>query len=489
MTDNKNFVGTLLQNSALSLVAKLVYQFGNVFIFSLIARHYGSVEAGVYTLAYKYYLLSLTFSLWGLDGLLIWKVATKRSLVWRYLFNFSLLRLCLSVMAYVTLLLIAVRVAGYDLHTARVILLVALAIVPEGISRLVQSIFIAHSYFFYPAVASLIVSCLRCVLSGFTIWANGDLETIALVQVVTAWIGLLMYIAFSRDTLHFQHNKRRWQELISLGFMLQHLRLSTPFALAEMFFTIEWQIDAVILSFYLPQNQVGIYGAAQSLVLPLSFAFYAYDVALYPLMARLYVNERPYLWRLYQHLFIYTGLTIFPVAITLSTLTQVMVIWVYKEQFISAAIVSQWLIWSVVIQFFNEPNSRLVVIAGYPEMITVMLGISMTTNILLNCFLIPRFGVLGSALAHLFSTLLFAILNGVFVFYRIIRINPLPMISKPALAAFAWGGILYFCRPFALGVRLALGGICYLAVIFLTRAISVRDLHILGQVITPSSRG
>jgi len=489
LTDNRNTVSTLLQNSALSLIAKFVYQFGNAFLFFLIARHYGSGEAGVYTLASKYYLLFLTFSLWGLDGLLIWRVATDRSLTWRCLFNFGLLRLCLSAITYVALLLVVVSATGYDLHTARVILLLALTIIPDGISRLIQSIFVAHGYFCYPAIASLIGSCLRCVLSGFIIWSNGSLETIALVQVVTAGIGLLMYIAFSRDTLHFQHNRRRWQELISWDFILQNLRLSIPFALAEIFFTIEWQIDAVILSFYLPQNQVGIYGAAQSLVLPISFAFYAYDVALYPLMARLYANERQYLWTLYQRLFLYTGLAVLPAAITFSTLTQAVVIWVYKEQFISAAIVAQWLIWSVVIQFFNEPNSRLVVIAGYPKMIAVMLGMSMTTNILLNCFLIPRFGILGSAWAHLFSTLLFAILNGIFVFYRIVRINPLPIVSKPALAAFVWGAALYFCRPFALEVRLALGGICYLVVIFLTRAMSVRDLHNLWQMITSSLRG
>ena len=476
----------MLQHSALSLVAKLVYQFGNAFLFFLIARHYGSEEAGVYTLASKYYILSLTFGLWGLDGLLIWRVATDRSLTWRYLFNFSLLRICLSVIAYVA---VAISATGYDLHTAQVILLLTLAIIPEGITRLIQSIFVAHGYFVYPAIASLIGSCLRCLLSGFIIWLNGNLETIALVQVVTAWLGFLIYTAFSRDTFHSQHNKRRWQELISWDFMLKHLRLSIPFALAEIFFTIEWQIDAVILAFYLPKNQVGIYGAAQSLVLPLSFAFYAYDAALYPLMARLYANERPYLWTLYQRLFLYTGLTIFPVAITLSTLTQVVVIWVYKEQFVSAAIVSQWLIWSIVIQFFNEPNSRLVVIAGYPKMITVMLGTSMVTNILLNCFLIPRFGILGSAWAHLCSTLLFAILSGIFVFYRIVRINPLPIVSKPALAAFVWGAALYFCRPFALGVRLALGGMCYLVVIFLTRVISARDLRILCQMITSSLRG
>jgi O-antigen/teichoic acid export membrane protein len=486
LTDNRNILGTLLQNSALSLVAKLVYQFGNAFLFFLIARRYGSGEAGVYTLASKYYLLSLTFSLWGLDGVLIWRVATDRSLTWRYFFNFSLLRLCLSIITYVA---VAVSATGYDLHTARVILWLALAIIPDGISRLIQSIFVTHGYFVYPAIVSLIGSCLRCVLSGFIIWSNGSLEAIAFVQVVTAWIGLLMYIAFSWDILHFQHNRKRWQELVSWDFMLQHLRLSISFALAEIFFTIEGQIDAVILSFYLPQNQVGIYGAAQSLILPISFAFYAYDVALYPLMARLYAHERPYLWTLYQRLFLYTGLIIFPVAITLSTLTQVVVIWVYKEQFISAAVVSQWLIWSVVLQFFNEPNSRLVVIAGYPKVITVILGMSMITNILLNCFLIPRFGILGSAWARLFSTLLFAILNSIFVFDRIVRINPLPIVGKPVLAALVWGAALYFCRPFALGVRLALGGICYLAVIFLTQPVSVRDLRALWRTITSSLRG
>jgi len=486
------FPGVLIQNSILAFAAKIVYQFGNAFLFFLIARFYGSEEAGIYTLAVRYHLIFLTLAIWGLDGLLIWRVAADHSVTLRYIVNYSLLRLLSGIVAYVLLALAVSNVRGYNAYTIRVIMLLALGLVPEGLGRLAQAVFMAHQRFMYPVIVAIIVGITRCGLGGLVVWSHGGLETLALVHVWSSLLGLGMYtvLLFLRRydltaawCSQSEVAGTRWRQLLDWNFMRRQIGLALPFMLMDVFLIVEGQIDIVVLSLCLSQSQVGIYGAAQTIVLPLSFALYAYHAALYPFVTRLYASNQPYLWALYQRLFSYTGLLLIPVAIILTVSAQTVVNLVYHTQFIAAATVVPWLVWSVVLQFLNEPNSRLIVAAGHQKTVTILLCFSMMTNVLLNCLLIPKFGILGSAWARLFSTLLFTLSNGITVFYRINRINLLPIVGKPILGAFVWGGILHLCWPVGMGIGLILGGMGYLLVLFLTGAISIRSLRHLRQTI------
>ncbi|MGB9590949.1 MAG: flippase [Candidatus Kryptoniota bacterium] len=476
-------VKTLLQNMALSFFAKAVYQLSNALLFLLIARLRGPEESGIYTLSVKYSLLFLTLGGWGFDSLIIWQASAHRSLTSRYFVNYSILRLLLCCAAYIGLAFVVNCVAAYNVHTTRVVLLVGIGLIPEGINRLVQAFLMAHGQFVYPTTVSLVVGLIRCVLGGLAIFIGGGLEVIASVYAASPLVGLGMYGVFlfqRHSELHISGSGKS-KIKFDWDFMLRQVKVATPFALAEIFYAIDGQIDAIILAMYLSQEHLGFYGAAQNIIMPLNFAFYAYDMALYPWISRLYTSEQSRLWALYRRLLFYTALILLPMLVLVSGLAQPLIGWVYTNRFAFAATVVPWLVLSIVIQIFNEPNSRLIVVAGYSKVVTAILWISMVTNVLLNFLLVPRLGILGSAGARLFSTLMFAGLSGIFVFYRITPINPLPIISKPIVATIAFGIVFYLLSPFAKGLGLLIGGICYMCTLILTRVISIQVFAGLGK--------
>jgi O-antigen/teichoic acid export membrane protein len=475
---------SLLRNSALAFVAKVVSQLANAFLFVLVARQYGAEEAGVYALAIKYSVLSLALATGGLDGLLIRQVAADRSTTIQYLVNHGLLRLVGGTIAYLILALIVGSAMGYSVHTIRVILWLALGIIPEGMNRLAQAIFMAHERFIYPAVIALIVSGVRFSVGGFLIWARSGLEILVALQVCTSLLGLGMYAGLLRRWLsefavmpRLQHSvlDTSWRQQLDWGFLRRQLGLSLPFALMEIFLTVEWQIDVILLSLFLPEREVGFYGAAQTVVSFLSFALFAYHAAAYPLMTRLYVDDRPRLWQLYCRLFLYVGMAILPVATATVGLTPTVIAAVYGPRFGPAAIALQWLIWSMVVNFLDEPNSRLIIIAGHQKTVAAFLGLSMALNIVLNILLIPRYGIVASAWARLLSVICFSLANGVFVYNRISHINPLPILGKLFLATVAMGGTLYVCHSTGTWLGMVLGGTVYLLMLVLTRAVPAED--------------
>lgn len=471
-------VKVLLQNIALSFFAKIVYQLGNAVLFFLIARLQGPEESGIYTLAVKFSLLFLTIGGWGFDSLIIWQISADRSLTSRYFVNCGILRLLFCCIAYIGLAFVVNCVTVYDVHTIRVILLAGIGLIPEGINRLIQAFLVAHGQFLYPTAVSLVVGLIRCVLGGLAIYLlDGELEVVASIYAVSPLVGLGIYVLFLRRSELFLLSSEGKGIKFDRDVVLQQVKVATPFALTEIFYAIDGQIDAIILALYLSREQLGFYGAAQNIILPLSFAFYAYDMALYPWISRLYTSEQPRLWILYRRLFLYTALVLLPMLVLISGVSRSLIGWVYTNRFTPAAIVVPWLIWSIVIQFLNEPNSRLIVVAGHSKIVTAILGISMATNVLLNFLLVPRLGMLGSAVARLCSTLIFAGLSGIFVFYRVVPINPLPIISKPILATIAFGSVFYSLNSFSTGLGLLIGGICYLCVLFLTRVISIQNIH------------
>lgn len=466
---------TFLHNVFFAFLAKTFYQLSNALLFFLIARQWGPEESGIYTLAIKYNLLFLTIGGWGFDSLIIWQISTNHSSNLHRLANYVVLRLFFCSAAYAGLAIVVNYIIAYDVRIIRVILIIGIGLIPEGINRLIQASLVALKQFIYPAIVSLVVSLVRCVLGGLVIFfLNGELEAIAFIYAASPLVGLGIYTLFLRRfELSFLNLMR---VKLDQGFMVQQVKAVTSFALAEIFYTIDGQIDTIILALYLSQEQLGFYGAAQNIILPLNFIFYAYDMALYPRISRLYVSEKSHLLVLHRYLFFYTALILLPIMVLISGIARELIGWVYTSRFAPASIVVPWLVCSIVIQFFNEPNSRLIVVAGYSKIATAILGISMVTNVLLNFLLVPRLGILGSAGARLFSTLVFAGLSGIFVFYRIVPINPLPIISKPILAATAFGLVFYLLRSFSLGLGLLIGAICYICILFLTKVISIWDI-------------
>jgi O-antigen/teichoic acid export membrane protein len=480
MRDIATMLASLLRNSVFAFVARVSSQFVRVLLSVLLARWYGAAELGVFSLSVRYTNLFLAVAMWGLDELLIREVARERSRASSYFANFSLVRLFLGVVSYSTMAITVLSFANYSLDVKRNILLLGISVIPQSLSRLAQALLSAYEEFDNIVRISLITSALNVFVSGIALQRGANLEIIILVQVLVASLSLVMYVV----TILCQGLVNLCEMSISQGFVKDIFRRSLSFACIELGFNIGWQIDFVLLSFLVSEKDLGYFGGAQIFISGALLALSAYHSAIYPLMTRLYANKnKSRLWQLYRRLFSYGGAFSLITGISVTAASSLIITTVYGPGFEPAIVALEWLIWSIVVYVLGEPNSRLVIIAGYQKFTALFLGLSTIINILTNLLLVPSLGILGAACARVLSATVFTILSGLFVFWRVSPINLISETVKLLVAGMAMVGVVFFFREISLWLAVALGGGIFVLIAFIVRLIPISDQHYLIRLI------
>ncbi len=411
----------VLQNSLLNLIASVSQRAGQALVFILIARFLSNQDAGAYSLANTYTSILLAFSFWGLDQILIREVAKREEVAGRYVTGFLLLRLVLSLLLWLALALV-MPLLPYSAQSKQLILVMALSIVPTSIANLYQSVWIAFEDVRAISAILLLFSIMR-VLGGAVL--------LFLAQPIV-WIGYL-FIAASLGELVANiwiTHRRRDGPPVSFGgwrpdarFWLENLRTATPLIVVSLVLIVEYQFDVVILSFFRPEAQVGVYSKASMLLTLLLFLTRSYQLAIFPVISRAYEKSQQSLRRVYGRslTFLLTGGVV--IALLVTALADFIMTLVYGPGNDEAAVILRILVWAFVISAFNVPNSRLIIAADRQKAIAYFAIMSMTGNLLLSLWMAPRYGGLGIAMARVAAMPLYSIPAFLYVQRHICALN------------------------------------------------------------------
>ncbi len=463
----------------------MINQLGYALIFFALSRWQGPDPAGVFTLALRYSALFLILALWGSEGYLVREISADPSKAFRLLANSLLSRSVFAVISFLTLLIVVTTFAGYPQPIYCIILLLALGILPEALLRIIQSVFFASQQFLYPAIAAILLSTIRVVGGFYLVFSRVGLDELAIFLATTSFIGLILWWLFLRwkkpEIIPTEPRPAYSKPLHRYKFNRLSLRddllKATPFAFMEIFVSVELQADILIMSFLLPTDQIGFYAAAHTIIAMIAFTQYGYHAALYPMMTRLYQENQESLWSVYRRLFRIVGWIVFPAAVLLSGMAEPILHAIFTPAFDPSVSIMQWLVWVLVLQFLDEPNSRLIIISGHQSVVTRLLGASMLTNIILNIILIPIFGIPGAAIAKLVSKVCFTILNGIFVYKNVSHINVLPVLGKLVIGTAIMAGFVLALPSYPLAIRLVIGSTVYVLITIMLGVVNRSDFY------------
>jgi O-antigen/teichoic acid export membrane protein len=475
----------LLRNSGFALIGAITPQAVNFLLFLLAARQSGAAEAGAYALAVKYANLFLPISLLGLEELMTREVAKDHSTTLTYLTNFGLLRLLSGFIFYGLLWLVAGVLIPYPLDTTHLILLFGLIIIPNGLNQLGYALFVAHEQQGYSASVILLTNLIGFGFGWLALWRGMGLVALVLARLAMAWIGLAMNVLLVRRYL-LTDAPQQALRVVAPRWLWQQIQIVLPFTLMVLFYTVEWQIDAVILSVFRSQAELAYYYAAHSILTYYLLVLSAYRSAVLPVMARLYVIARDSLGRLHDRSFFYLSLLVLPLAAG-TALFAPQILAIFGTGFPLVTGVLRVLMVALVIVFLNEPNSRLMIVAERQRQAAFFLGLSMGVNVIANLALVPTWGALGAAAARVISVLAFSLPNAWYVFRHVRRHNPLRGLPRPLLATgLMCGAMMLLTRWMPWWLAAGLGGSLYAAVLLALGGLPVAEVQRLGRAILRS---
>jgi O-antigen/teichoic acid export membrane protein len=102
-------------------------------------------------------------------------------------------------------------------------------------------------------------------------------------------------------------------------------------------------------------------------------------------------------------------------------------------------------------------------------------GAATVASVGLNLFLIPRLGINGAAVARVLATAIFFFLIYGYVQRYLFRDALLPLVVRPAIAALAMSGVVWYLQDSFLLIPIAAGIVVYGVVLILLGGVSEED--------------
>ncbi len=480
-----NTIQRLLSNTALAFVANVVTRAGTTLLFILIGRNLGPTDSGIFSLGTTYFTIVFGLSALGLHELLVREVTPRREQSARYFSNYLALRLAFSLLTYLLLVAGLFLFQPYNPDTTRVVLVLALAALPEAVTTICAALFEAHEQLALPALAAVVNSAIKLVGGFWLLQRGASVLDIAWLMVLAGVAGMLVFPpALVRL---FRRAPQHGRIMPDWAFSLDQLRQTPGFFAIHLFSVLDYQTDAFLISLMLTEADLGYYSAAMTITLSISLMTFAVRAAIYPVMTR-YAHDSPdKLALLYTKANQYLIALSLPIAAAICLLARPIILLIYGEAFAPAVPVLQVSIWAAVFLLVNVPNARLLLVDNRQSAAAGLTGISMTVNIAANLILIPILGIVGAAIARVLASAAFFLSIHLYVQANILRGRFLPLLPRPLLATAIMLAAMWPAREWPLAIPLAIGAIAYAGAALLLRVVPPGDLVYWRQALRPRS--
>jgi len=183
-------------------------------------------------------------------------------------------------------------------------------------------------------------------------------------------------------------------------YLLKH---SWPLAFSAVLVSVYMKIDQIMVENYLGTGALGIY----STVVSLSESWYFIPVAIVTSVFPAIMNAKRddperYIKRLQNMYDIMVWISL-SVAVFMTFASPIIYHIVYKPEFWDAAHVLSVHVWAGLFVFLGSASGQYLIAEGYTKLSMLRTGMGAIVNIILNIIWIPKYGIMGAALATLIA--------------------------------------------------------------------------------------
>jgi PST family polysaccharide transporter len=387
----------LIINTGWLFVLRLIRLVFAFFVGIWLARYLGPERFGALSYALAFVGLFAPFAHLGLNGPVVREIVNDPDRKEEILGTTFLLRLFggLFCLAAATFAIMMVRPG--DALTQRLVAIIAFGLVFsafECIDIWFQSQ-VQVKYAVYAKSTGLVIANLAKI---YFILAAASLVAFAWVsalEIMVAAVGLLIVYRYRGYLVgSWRFSLRRARSLLGI---------SWPMILSGTLWMIYLRIDQVMLREMVSEEAVGIYSTAVRISEVWYFLPVIVTTSLFPeLVKSKQIGEGVYR-SAYQKVYDFLAWTSMPVVLALTFLAGPVIRLLYGDAFAGGGIILAILIWSSPFAFMRDLYGKWLVSEELTKFFMLAHGSGAVFNVLLNLYLIPRFGGVGAAIATLVS--------------------------------------------------------------------------------------
>ncbi|XCN75099.1 MAG: flippase [Candidatus Electrothrix aestuarii] len=461
----------IFKNTVVLTAARLFSRILQFFFFIYAARSLGPKYFGIFSFAYVLVrILEISMDM-GVSRYSVQQVSRDLQKAPQYLGASLTIKIFLIISGYLLIIGTGYIMNG-DALSMKVLFLLAAVAVFDNLALPFGSVFGAHQKMEYSAVI-ISVSNLTMCLVGFTfLYYSKDILLFCLAFVIGAFLRLSFNVfwCIKKYGMPEFNNFNRFS-------LWDLLKKSIPFSLMNIFVTIYYHVDSVMLQVFDGYKVVGQYNAAYRLIDAPLFISMSVTTALFPAISRLYYKkENQKLQKLISESFkkiLATGLFI---SITAAFLADDLISIIYGEEYAAAADVLPVLIFGVACIMPGSICNTVVRASDRQSLSAIIAGGGVIFNIVLNLLLIPKYSLLGAAWATLATEMIMAGIYTVAVKEHIKLLFKLDQIIRILIFPLLLVIFLYVTQAAGVWFQLIGAGVSFFPFMLITGLITRKEL-------------
>lgn len=384
----------LLKNTFWLMMGEVMAK-GLLFVITIsIVRYLGAEMYGKYSFAIAFTALFGVIVDFGLGTMLVQELSSGDKKESSKLFGSILsLKFSLGIVAYSLIVLVSFFIR-LPPDVQRLIYLSGIYMLIQSFVLIFPALFQAYESMQYSFIVRVGSNVLLIIFVLLAIFLKLSVVGIFYAYILTALIMLGLSLFLVKKYLFniiFGINK------IAIKYLFKQ---SWPLFLGNVCMTLYLSVDTTMLGFLRNYQEVGLYQSAYKIL----YVFQTLNlihIALFPRMAQLYKTNRPGLRKLLRFLITLSAVILIPVVMLIGILRNQIIHLIYGAKFQGAGDVMILLIIGGVISYFVGYFGNLLLIKRKQKQWFLALLLGLITNILLNYFAIPQYGLIGAGMSYL----------------------------------------------------------------------------------------
>jgi len=470
-------IKTIFKNMGWLLISQIIASICGFIWTVLTARYLGVSDYGILGFAISLTgILGFTMDM-GISSHIVRHIANDYDSAPKYLGNALPLKSLFTCGTFILTLIILILLKSNEL-VITITLLFSIEMIIKSFIGLLEGSFQAFEKGKYQGIENTLLNILLLVFILIAIFTDLGIYGITISYILANAIALIY--AYYVLNKHITKPKFEFDKTFCKKITLYSL----PFAIGGFLTSIYYSIDVVMLTNLVGSYSTGIYNATYKLISILMLFYSVYNAVIFPVMSKLYQNDKSLLIISFEKSMKYLMFIIIPIAFATMIYSSDIIQFIYGNEYDNASSVLSILIWTVCLLFISGAANSLLTASHKEVAGATMYLIAAIFNVCLNFIMIPHFSYNGAAMTTVLSDILIVSIQSYLIYKLGYKLNKKLYIDvgKIIIASLILGTILNFLK-LNMWIALPVGIIIYLILITCLRFLDDDDKYVIKEIL------
>ena len=390
-----NLLTSLIKNSFFSILVNFINRVGNIVVFILIINIASIESGGEYNLGVSYFFIGSRFAFWGLDQLLTKQGAKSPQDLPNIFPSFLATRIALGILTTLVFT-IALLFTNHTGDEKTLIIYFLIAIIPEAINNLCNSVFAAMESMHLAGFAAIASIFIRALLITLLLILELPIKYVGLIFLIAQVFSVAININLTYSS--FQFNLK----FIDRAFIYSSLQSALPFFFISVLNGLEARLDQILISMFHDNADLGRYSSALIYISAVAMFGEGYRVSLFPLLSKT-LNKKERVKSLLLGSYKVLAVMGLLSTIVLVSYADTFILIINRNASILESQVLKVLAFGITFSLLSIINNRILVTINRQDLIAGMLFGRGILSLLANLFLIQYYGIIGAAFVKILT--------------------------------------------------------------------------------------